>query len=103
MWIGQFLSRDELNKVKVLRKKCDDLNKDLSIGPGNRKLFVVWSGKLMKRDNNGKLTTFDENCKAITSDRSKNPNSSTSALDHSQVATAVQSRNGQRESLAAPD
>ena len=88
VWIDQFLSRDELNKVKILRKQCDDLNKDHLVGLDNRKLFVARSGKLLKKDNNGQLTTFDTNCKSITSDR-KTPNSSTSVLDHFQVTSVV--------------
>ena len=53
--IAKWLSRAEVDKVKHLRKQCCDLNKDCPPDVSGRKLYMVISGRLMKRVEDGKL------------------------------------------------
>ena len=75
IWICQFLSCDELNKIKVLRKKCGKLNKTYSYGKNNIKQFVIRSGKIMKWDSNNKLIPItDSMIDAVELSSAKNSN-----------------------------
>ncbi len=56
--ICQLLSREELDRVKNLRRRCDDLNKDASLCKDGRKRYVVISGKLFSRSDYGKLSAY---------------------------------------------
>ena len=58
--IAQFLTREQLDRIKVLRIRCDELNKNHPIDTKGRKVFVVISGKLMKRGADGKMQQFKD-------------------------------------------
>jgi hypothetical protein len=64
--ISKWLSDVEMKHVKSLREECDSLNLKHPCGKSNRKLFVVVSGKIMKRNLNGRLTVYN----GSTDDRS---------------------------------
>ena len=47
-YISRWLSQNDLNKVKILRHQCRDLNKASPTDKKGRKPYVVISGQLMK-------------------------------------------------------
>ena len=47
--VSKWMSREELNNVKILRQQCSDLNKTHSADGRDRKPFFVYSGKLFER------------------------------------------------------
>ena len=55
VYINKWLSDDEMNAVKALRRQRDELNKN---NKNDSKKFVVVSGKLMQRDTDGRLQVY---------------------------------------------
>ena len=55
-YISLWLSQNELNKLKLLRHRCQDLNKASPANKKGRKPYAILSDKLMKRGGDGKLT-----------------------------------------------
>ena len=58
IYISQLLSREEIERVKALRRHCESLNKSAVGDIKGRKRFVVLSGKLMFRADSGKLEPY---------------------------------------------
>ena len=56
--ISKWLSEEEMNDVKILCRKCDELNPDHSSSK-DRKRFIVISEKIMKRKLNGWLQVYN--------------------------------------------
>ena len=52
VYICQLLPRSELEKLKVFRRRCDDLNKSTWLSYKGSKRFIVLSSKLMIRASN---------------------------------------------------
>lgn len=55
IYISAVLSQDELGRLKELRRRCVDLNKDGPLDKKGRKKYVVLSGKIMYRSDEDKL------------------------------------------------
>ena len=58
IYISQLLSREEIERVKALRRHCESLNKSAVGDKKGRKRFVVLSGKFMFRADSGKLEPY---------------------------------------------
>ena len=58
IYISQLLSREEIERVKALRRHCESLKKSAVSDKKGRKRFVVLSGKLMFRADSGKLEPY---------------------------------------------
>ena len=58
--IEQWLSREEINRVKKLRQRCKKLNGSSVKRSDGKKQFVIISGRLMTQSDNEKLCLFKE-------------------------------------------
>lgn len=95
VYINKWLSEDEMNCVKLLRRQCDALNRDLPIDNNGRKRFVVISGKIMQRNSNGRLETYSSN-------HGDNPVVSHGTSSSSSQRPTQQPKNDQGGSRTAP-
>ena len=60
VYLSRWLSKDEMNKLKVLRLHCEELNKTCASDVKGRKPYLIISGKLMKRESGGKLIKVND-------------------------------------------
>jgi hypothetical protein len=89
IFISQWMSRSELEKVKLLRQKCRELNKDCVPDGSGRLPFMVISGKLMMRNKNGELHLWnDKNIKGEDNQAPKN-NETKNGVVGSQEAPSI--------------
>jgi hypothetical protein len=71
IYINKWLSEDEMQAVKLERKRCYELNQQHPVAKGERKKYIVISGVLNVRNSNGQLKPIDP-AKSQTRRSSKN-------------------------------
>ena len=94
VWINQYLSRDELDKIKTMRIKCEEFNKNCSADENGRKPFVVWSSKIMKRNKNGKFSIFQDDAGQCNTEANANLQASAIMDDKTKPSSESQPKNG---------
>ena len=94
VWINQYLSRDEMDKIKTMRIKCEELIKNCSADENGRKPFVVWSNKIMKRDSNGKFSIFQYDAGQCNTEANANLQASAIMDDKTKPSSESQPKNG---------
>ena len=94
VWINQYLSRDEMNKIKTMLIKYEELNKNCLADENGRKPFVVWSSKFMKRNSNGKFLIFQDDAGQCNTEANANLQVSAIMDDKTKPSSESQPKNG---------
>ena len=94
VWFNQYLSQDEMDKIKTTCIKCEELNKNSSADENGGKPFVVWSIKIMKRDSNGKFSIFQDDAGQCNTEANANLQASAIMDDKTKPSSKSQPKNG---------
>ena len=94
VWINQYLYRGKMDKIKTMRIKCEELNKNCSADENSCKPFVVWSSKIMKRDSKGKFLIFQDDAGQCNTEANANLQASAIMDDKTKPSSELQPKNG---------
>ena len=89
--VNKWLSRDETERIKAVRQRCQVLNDASSKRPDGKKQFVVLSGKLMSQSEDGSLRQYRKPARSISKTAQTTPQPRSGDKFHPDVSTPAKS------------
>ena len=93
VYVNKSMTRDELGKLKSVKKQCINLNKNAPLLADGKQNFIVVSGRLMQWSHDSKLLSVKkESC--VSSNRSGLPNIPCDSIDQLAAMPKKRERRG---------